>query len=200
MCFCDRLHIHTWIHTLPATISSPDTRRHGNLLPSLSLLLFIYSFIYWLILVPSPHPGIPQQRFRAELNRRWGLIFSGMCHAIFVSAAAARWGLPILSASRELKAERRGWKKSCIHLAGGTFWWHVADLFTRPARRFCVICELNNSRIKKKEFNLFAKMIIISRTCGRVRLLVCFCFVFFQLQLLLLIFSNHSHCPQQCTT
>lgn len=112
--------------------------------------LSVSPLIYWLILVPSPHPGIPQQRFCAELNRRWGLIFSGMCHAIFVSAAAARWGLPTLSASRELKAERRGWKKSCIHLAGGTFWWHAADLFTRPACRFCVICELNNSRIKKR--------------------------------------------------
>lgn len=111
MCFRDRLHIHTWMHTVPATISSPDTRRHGNPLPSLSLLLFIYSFIYWLIFVSSPHPGIPQQRFRAGMNRRWGLIFSGTCHAIFLSATAARWGLPTLSPSRELKAERRGWKK-----------------------------------------------------------------------------------------
>lgn len=150
MCFRDRLHIHTWMHSVPATISSPDTRRHGNPLPSLSLLLFIYSFIYWLIFVPSPHPGIPQQRFRAEMNRRWDLIFSGTCHAIFLSATAARWWLPTVSPSRELKAEKARMKKSCIHLAGGTFWWHAADLFTRPGRRFCVICELNNSRIKKR--------------------------------------------------
>lgn len=69
-------------------------------------------------------------------------------------------------------------KKSYIHLARDTFWWRTADLFTRPGHCFCIICELNNGRIKERGFNLFAKMLIISRTHGRVRLPVRFCCFF----------------------
>lgn len=181
VCFRDRLHIHTWMHTVPATISSPDTRRHGNPLPPLSLLLFIYSFIYWLIDLCSFSTSWDSSAAfpcRNESSLGFDILRNVPRHFFERHSSSVRIANSV--AVCELKAERRGWKKV------PSIWREALFDGTRPtclpgrAAASSVICELNNSRIqKKKEFNLFAKMLIISRTCGRVRLLVCFCFFVF---------------------
>lgn len=131
---------------IPATILSPDTRRRGNLLPSLSLLLFIYSFIYWLIFLPTPHPGSPQQRSRAEVNCRWGLIFSGMCHAIFW--APQQLGRDWQRCRRLANRKPKGEDEKKLHPSGGRhFLMARGRLVYQAGHHFCVICELNNSLI-----------------------------------------------------
>lgn len=76
----------------------------------LSSYLFIHLFIDWSLFL------LHILGFLSSVSVQKLIVVGVWCSQecatpFFFSATAARWGLPILSPSRELKAERRGWKK-----------------------------------------------------------------------------------------